>query len=64
MVMPTTCSCGRHFWHDVMRVYVARLSSGLVILKAHAWPVCVQQLDAERLARSEEDTRPDLDVVK
>jgi hypothetical protein len=47
-----------------MRVYVARLASGLVVLKKHNWPACVQELDGERLARADEETKPDHDVVK
>jgi hypothetical protein len=54
------CECGRHFYHYVSRQYVARLSSGLVVLKPHAWPACVQKLEAERLERAEETTCSDL----
>jgi hypothetical protein len=57
------CECGRHFYHYTTRTYVARLSSGMVILKQHAWPPCVQKLDAERLARAEEITKNDLHKV-
>lgn len=57
------CTCGRHFYHYATKAYVARLSSGLVVLKPHSWPPCVQKLDAERLERAEEITRDDLPAV-
>jgi hypothetical protein len=53
----TSCGCGRHFYHHATQAWCARLASGIVVLKPHAWPECVRIAEEERFERSELPTK-------
>lgn len=58
------CECGRHYYNHIIQMYCALISSGVVIVRPHAWPKCVLKLHEQRLAASEAPTQHDITPVR